>query len=174
MIVNLSSLKDELYKEIKIMKENPESIDINSLFGKEEKIKKRSENTTGENTTGENTTGENTTGENTTGENSDPDLGDLSNMLSVTENFKLPIFYVKEKKKLSESILNDLEISKNIYSVFIRNSNKLSIQTLPLFYDYYTTNTDFLKDSQKLIKNLPIKYFKQLSNSDLIHNTYEN
>ena len=96
MIVNLSSLKDELYKEIKIMKENPESIDINSLFGKEKKIKKTSENTTGENTTGENTTGENTTGE-----NSDPDLGDLSNMLSVTENFKLPIFYVKEKKKHS-------------------------------------------------------------------------
>lgn len=159
MIVNLSSLKDELYKEIKIMKENPESIDINSLFGKEEKIKK---------------SGENTTGENTTGENTNPDLGDLSNMLSITENFKLPIFYVKEKKKLSESILNDLEISKNIYSVFIRNSNKLSIQTLPLFYDYYTTNTDFLKDSQKLIKNLPMKYFKQLSNSDLIHNTYEN
>ena len=98
-------------------------------------------------------------------------LGESS--IIFTQNFNLPIFYCKNKYKLSESLKDDLEISENIYTVFVRNTNKLSIKTLPLLYDYYTTDTNFLKDTQKLIKNLQLTYFDSLCNHECISETYD-
>jgi len=91
----------------------------------------------------------------------------------MTDNFNLPIFYLDKKYKLSDSIKDDLEISNNIYGVFIRQQNQLSKQTMPLFYDYYTTNIDFLKENQKLIKTLPVDHFKSVCALNLINDTYE-
>lgn len=100
------------------------------------------------------------------------------NIFNVTSGFKLPIFYLEDKEKyqLPESLLNDLEISQNIYKVFIRNTNDISCQTMPLFYNYYTTNINFLKDSQKLIKSIKVTDFKQLvtnKNIDKVYNAWK-
>lgn len=147
-MINL--LKDEIYNEIKEIKKQK----------KEELLKKDGE---------------------------EMDSRDLENMddinneasisskppFSVVEKFKLPIFYLQEKYQLSDSIKNDLEITDNIYKTFIRNSNQLSCQTMPLFYNYYTTDTTFLKESQKLIKTLPLDEYKATCNLSLINDTYD-
>jgi hypothetical protein len=44
---------------------------------------------------------------------------------------------------------------------------------MPLFYNYYTTNTTFLKESQKLIKTLPLDKYKATCNLSLINDTYD-
>jgi len=98
---------------------------------------------------------------------------DIYSNSKITDNFNLPIFYLDKKYKLSDSIKDDLEISNNIYGVFIRQQNQLSKQTMPLFYDYYTTNIDFLKENQKLIKTLPVDHFKSVCALNLINDTYE-
>lgn len=147
-MINL--LKDEIYNEIKEIKKQK----------KEELLKKDGE---------------------------EMDSRDLENMddinneasisskppFSVVEKFKLPIFYLQDKYQLSDSIKNDLEITDNIYKTFIRNSNQLSCQTMPLFYNYYTTDTTFLKESQKLIKTLPLDEYKATCNLSLINDTYD-
>lgn len=149
-MINFSKLKDEIYNEIKeIKKQKKEEL---SMKNGEEMDSRDLEN-----------------------------MDDINNEASISstppfsviENFKLPIFYLQEKYKLSESIKNDLEITDNIYKVFIRNSNQLSSQTMPLFYNYYTTNTTFLKESQKLIKTLPLDEYKATCSLSLINDTYD-
>ena len=145
MVVNLSKIKEELYKEINELKEKnvDDKLEEKEDFEKEELDENVSSSS--------------------------------SSSFNVVEKFKPPIFYLdeKDKHKLSESIKNDLEISNNIYRVFIRQQNKLSAQTMPLLYDYYTTNIAFLKDSQKLIKTLPVEEFKACCNLDLVNHTFE-
>lgn len=149
MVVNFEKIKKQIYKEIKEIKQQKED---ESQKKNGESIDKRDlENIDGE----------------------DNDKASKAPPFNIVEKFKLPIFYLEQKYKLSESIKNDLEISENIYKVFIRNSNQLSTHTMPLFYDYYTTNSTFLKESQKLIKSLPLDEYKATCNLSLIAETYE-
>lgn len=143
MVVNLSKTKPEIYKEINELKEKKEH-EEQSENEKEENVSSSSSSSS-------------------------------SSSFNIVEKFKPPIFYLdeKDKHKLSDSIKDDLEISSNIYKVFIRNQNQLSSQTMSLLFDYYTTNIAFLKDSQKLIKKLPVAEFKECCDLDLISNTFE-
>ena len=88
--------------------------------------------------------------------------------IDFNEHFKLPIYYNNSKVKLKENIINDLELIKTIdpsgtpmYNFLFNNDNEFSKKLNEQTTQYYTTDTDFLKDNQNLIKNyksLPYKY----------------
>ena len=88
--------------------------------------------------------------------------------IHIDSNFKLPIEYLDNKDImiLSESVSNDLELIKNadenekcIYDVLLEPTNCFSKQNLPLWNQKYTTNTEFLKDTQQILREM--QTFKQ-------------
>ena len=84
----------------------------------------------------------------------------LSNIEKINEHFKVPVSYNKEKQKLNENIITDLELIKTLDSsgtsmyqhAFQPKTNfgKKVIEQIPL---YYTTDIKHLKDCQTLLKN---------------------
>ena len=81
-------------------------------------------------------------------------------MSSINKNFKLPIFYNKSKMKTSQTIINDLELTKTIdpsanpiYSYFFDNTNEFSNEVMAQATEYYTTDTSFLTETQQLLKS---------------------
>ena len=86
--------------------------------------------------------------------------------IDFNEHFKLPIYYNEQKKLLKENIITDLELinsidssSNPIYSYLFDNLNTFSKKSIEQVTQYYTTDIDFLKDSQTLIKT-----YKKLPN----------
>jgi len=80
----------------------------------------------------------------------------------INNYFKLPIYYNKNKIKLKENIIEDLELIKtcdpsnqNIYSYYFNNNNnnELSTNIIHQISNFYTTDVNFIKDNQKLLKN---------------------
>ena len=76
------------------------------------------------------------------------------------DNFKLPISYLKNKTKLEDHIINDLELKENgehksLYECIFTDasSNNISFarSNLALWSTYYTSDTRFLKETQKII-----------------------
>ena len=75
--------------------------------------------------------------------------------------FKLPIYYCKNKKEITDEMCKDLELvegtdedNKPMYEHIFRPSMEISKDFLKKWYKYYTTDTDFLSDSQKLFKKM--------------------
>jgi len=99
----------------------------------------------------------------------------MSKLDSINEHFKVPIFYNKEKMNLKENIIQDLELVKTIDSsnnntsamydvIFNLTNEKKSLFTQKIteqVSNYYTTDTNFLNESQQIIKN-----YKSLENYD--------
>jgi hypothetical protein len=82
--------------------------------------------------------------------------------LDFNNHFKLPIFYNNKKVLLKKHIVNDLELTETIDPScnpmyhYLFNTNKdetFSKKMIEQMSEYYTTDTDFLKDNQELIKN---------------------
>jgi hypothetical protein len=83
-------------------------------------------------------------------------------VLDFNNHFKLPIFYSDKKVSLKKHIVNDLELTETIDPScnpmyhYLFNTNKdetFSKKMVEQMSEYYTTDTDFLKDNQELIKN---------------------
>ena len=89
--------------------------------------------------------------------------------------FILPINFLSYKQKLFDNLYDDLELidskekKESIYSVTFNPVTKVGKEFLPRWADYYTTNTDFLKDSQKFYNS--ISDISQ--NTEIIENAYE-
>ena len=92
---------------------------------------------------------------------------------NINKYFKLPIYYNDKKNNLKENIINDLELvnvadpSYNpMYSFLFNNDNILSKKITEQVSEYYTTDTNFLKDSQTLLKTYKktSKYFYHVLN----------
>ena len=84
--------------------------------------------------------------------------------------FKLPIYYNPQKMKLKTNIITDLELIKNtgldndtecdisnnyrksMYSHYFNSKTNLSEELIEQVSEYYTTDTKFLQDSQKILK----------------------
>ena len=87
----------------------------------------------------------------------------------LNEHFKLPIYYNKNKTSVRENIVSDLELiktidttNKSIYSYYFNTEisigNPLSDKIISQVSEYYTTDVDFIKDNQKLLKTFtPLK-----------------
>lgn len=92
----------------------------------------------------------------------------------INDHFKPPIVYNKDKIELKENIATDLELVKTIdpsstpiYSFYLNTENDVSKKVTEQFVKYYTTDVEYLKDNQKLIKEYkPIqnKYTKEVPN----------
>lgn len=86
----------------------------------------------------------------------------------INEHFKLPIQYNEDKRELSQHIARDLELVDTIdpscapiYSFCFDNDNDVSRQLNRQMVRYYTTDTRFLTENQKLLKEykpLSVKY----------------
>lgn len=92
-------------------------------------------------------------------------------------NFKYPIQYLKETKKINESVKDDLEMVKPnddtvkpIYEQYINPETELGKITLEEMSNYYTTNTEYLKNTQNVIQTVD----KIESDNDVVNKTYEN
>jgi hypothetical protein len=96
----------------------------------------------------------------------------------INDHFKPPIFYNKDKIDLKENIATDLELVKTIdsssnpiYSFFLNTDNDISKKVTEQIVKYHTTDIDYLKDNQMLIKEytpIPIKYSKNVQNYSTI------
>ena len=92
----------------------------------------------------------------------------MSKVNEINDFFKLPIFYNSDKVRLKENIISDLELietvdasNNSIYKYFLNlnestnnkiYNNKLSNNLIKQLSTYYTTDIDFLKENQKLLK----------------------
>jgi energy-coupling factor transporter ATP-binding protein EcfA2 len=79
--------------------------------------------------------------------------------IEFNDHFKMPIYYNEQKVSIKENIITDLELinsidssSNPIYSYVFDNSNTFSKKCIEQVTQYYTTDVDFLKDNQTLIK----------------------
>ena len=79
--------------------------------------------------------------------------------INFNDHFKMPIFHNERKIQLKSNIITDLELNESIdcssnpiYSYIFNNSNTFSKKITEQVTQYYTTDIDFLKDTQKLIK----------------------
>jgi DNA mismatch repair ATPase MutS len=77
----------------------------------------------------------------------------------INNHFKLPIHYNDKKKQLKANIIQDLELiqtidasSNPIYSHYFNNVNDMSEQIMAQASECYTTDVEFLKDNQTLLK----------------------
>ena len=92
----------------------------------------------------------------------------------INTEFKLPIFYNKKKKELQEHIVQDLELigtqeenGASMYECFFRRQyqketpHEVSQEVIDQISLYYTTDTHFLKETQKMVKRIPIHALEQ-------------
>jgi len=96
---------------------------------------------------------------------------------NVYDAFKIPIFYNKEVKILNETIINDLELVKtietdnsSIYDNVFKPSNKPALNILEQFASYYTTDTEYLQSSQKLISSINSEELNTIHNKHSFDN----
>jgi ABC-type multidrug transport system fused ATPase/permease subunit len=91
-----------------------------------------------------------------------------SKINEINEHFKLPIYYNENKIELNKNIINDLELittvdtsSNPLYNFCFDNDNDISKKINEQIVKYYTTDTNFLKENQLLLKEycpLGVKY----------------
>lgn len=84
----------------------------------------------------------------------------------INDFFKMPIYYNADKVELKNNIITDLELVTTIdqscnpiYTYCFNNDNDISKKLIEQISKYYTTDTIFLKDNQKLLKE-----YKKLEN----------
>lgn len=93
----------------------------------------------------------------------------------INKVFKIPIYYNNKVKILNDTVINDLELVKatekhetSIYENVFKPSNKLSTKVIEQFSNYYTTDVNYLKDTQKLIGSLQNEEINTINNKYLI------
>jgi hypothetical protein len=96
---------------------------------------------------------------------------DLKKLDSLNEVFTLPIKYNEKVKKLNDNIVTDLELVKSIdsaetpiYNYIFNPTNTLGSKVLEEVPKYYTTDMEYLKETQTLIKNFRNTDYKTISN----------
>jgi len=84
---------------------------------------------------------------------------DSSIVCKINDYFNMPISYIKDKYELKKNIATDLELINTvdgscnpIYSFCFNTDNDVSKKLSEQVIKYYTTDINFLKDNQKLIK----------------------
>ena len=84
----------------------------------------------------------------------------ISNIEKVNEYFQIPICFNESKMELNKNVIDDLELIKtvdpscnSIYFFAFQPSTSLGKKVLEQFPQHYTTDVEFLKDTQSLLKN---------------------
>ena len=93
----------------------------------------------------------------------------------IHSDFQLPIDYLENKdvKNIAEHVSNDLELmnnpnenEKNMYQHLFQPTNPFGEEILHKWNEKYTTNTDFLQQSQTIIQNMK-NYKENMTNEEL-------
>ena len=96
----------------------------------------------------------------------------------INNNFLLPIEFDNQKKEIFDNLYTDLELlkqsdeKKTVYEKVFQPSSKIGHNMLEKWSKYYTTNTEFLKDSQKLYSS--VDKSKLASNDDVVSTCWQN
>lgn len=84
----------------------------------------------------------------------------ITKIEEINEQFKLPIYFNSDKVELKQNITNDLELISTqdsscnpIYNFCFNNDNDVSKKINEQISTYYTTDKQFLKDNQTLLKS---------------------
>ena len=95
-------------------------------------------------------------------------MSSKSKINEINDHFKIPIFYIKEKVELNKNIIKDLELIETndnscnpIYTFCFDNDNDVSKKLNEQICNFYTSDVNFLKDNQILLKEykpLGVKY----------------
>ncbi len=96
----------------------------------------------------------------------------MLNKENINKHFKLPIEYLLKKniKKVSKNLKIDLELLENksdttpIYNEVFKPQNKLGEMNIEQWSKHFTDNKEFLKNSQKLYKNINIELDHKIIN----------
>ena len=75
-----------------------------------------------------------------------------------TDEFQLPIAFLEQKNILEEHTITDLELlptknTESLYNHVFKPKTLFGEKNIPLWSKYYTADTDFLKETQTLLKN---------------------
>jgi ABC-type multidrug transport system fused ATPase/permease subunit len=91
-----------------------------------------------------------------------------SKINEINDHFKIPIYYNENKVELNKNIVKDLELIETvdascepIYNFCFDNDNDVSKKLNQQISSFYTTDVQFLKDNQALLKDykpLGVKY----------------
>jgi len=84
--------------------------------------------------------------------------------IKIYSNFKLPISYLdsSELYKLSDVVANDLELatsittSKSMYTYLFKPSHKFAEDMIEKWKEQFTTNKEYLKNTQQIILGMAI------------------
>jgi hypothetical protein len=84
----------------------------------------------------------------------------MSVISEINNHFKMPIFYNDKKMKIKQHIVTDLELVKTIdasgckpiYNYLFNNDNDVSEKLIEQAADYYTTDVEFITQTQDLLK----------------------
>jgi hypothetical protein len=92
--------------------------------------------------------------------NSETENKELSKIDEINEYFKMPIYYNEDKVELNKNIIADLELITTIdqscnpiYTYCFNNDNDVSKKLIEQTTKYYTTDKNFLKENQTLLKD---------------------
>jgi len=84
----------------------------------------------------------------------------VSKLEQINEFFDLPISYISRKNELRKNIIDDLELVETVdpsgcsmYEVAFQPTSCFGKKVLEKFPDYYTADVEYLKDTQKILKN---------------------
>jgi hypothetical protein len=84
----------------------------------------------------------------------------VSNIEKINESFQIPICFNEKKIELNKNIITDLELIDTIdascnpiYSYVFQPNTCFGKKVVRQFSEYYTTDTEFLKETQELLKN---------------------
>ena len=100
-----------------------------------------------------------------------PEVPQNKNKHDINGIFKIPIFYNTNVQKLNDNIINDLELVESIdkeespiYENIFKPSNKLSLQVIKQITNYYTTDVEYLKETQQLTKQINSEELNTINN----------
>jgi hypothetical protein len=94
-----------------------------------------------------------------------------SNIENINNIFKIPICYNDKVRKLNDTVVNDLELVKpidkeeiSIYDAVLKPENNISSAIVKQFASNYTTDIDYLKQTQKLAKSINLDEINTINN----------
>ena len=101
----------------------------------------------------------------------------ISNIEKINDHFKLPIFYNDKRMELNKNITTDLELVKTVdpsdckplYHYAFQPKTVFAVKVIEQMSNYYTTDKNFLKDTQKLLSSTLSTFDKSGAKTDLKH-----
>lgn len=104
----------------------------------------------------------------------DKDFSEKNENDHINNIFKIPICYNNKVQKLNKEVVNDLELVQSIdkdelpiYDTVFKPSNKASSQVIKQIAQHYTTDIEYLKQTQTLTKEINSEVLNTIHNKHI-------